>query len=493
MRNRTIENVMLIRPSNTMPKDSILRLTTPLSLLYLGAVLRNADYNVKILDSSCAGYHNQTFEGNDVTYGLSDENVTKKIEEFKPDIVGVTSMFSSQQKKALHYCDLVKAVGDIPVVIGGLHSSLFPQETLKNNSVDFVIMGEGEYRLLNLLESLNKGKEDFEFDGIAYRKSDGNLKINPFVSRIEDLNALPLPARDLIDMERYIQVGLPIGPFTKRERAEQVMTSRGCPFSCNFCSASDYFGHKLRTRSVDSVISEIEDLINKYDIQEIQFSDDNLTANKKRAKELFTKIKSYNISWCTPNGVMVKTLDKEIIKLMADSGAYQITFAIESGSERVLREIMRKEVPSKENVKKLVDLCREYGIQTHATFIVGLPGEKKEEVYSTLQYPFDIGFNSVSFFIASPLPGSRLREECERKGYLTEDSKLNVKTAEIVIPTDSPDYVMSREDLEKLVDTKTRKFNDFSKRKNPEFWDAKFKQFLKKHKEEAGTIYGRVT
>lgn len=493
MTNRRIEKVMLIRPSNTLPKDSILRLTTPFSLLYLGAVLRNANYDVKILDSCCDGYYNRTFGSQDVTYGLSDEEVVKRVKEFQPDIAGVTSMFSSQQKMALHYCDLVKSAGDMPVVIGGLHSSLFPKETLQYPSVDYVVMGEGESRLLNLLEDLNKGKMDFEFDGVAYRESNGGLKVNPMTSRIGDLNTLPLPARDLIDMERYIQVGLPIGPFTRRERVEQVMTSRGCPFFCNFCSAADYFGHKLRTRSADNVISEIEELVNKYGIQEIQFSDDNLTADKKRAKELFRRLKDYNLSWCTPNGVMVNTLDEEMIRLMAESGAYQITFAIESGSERVLKEIMRKTVPPKNRVKKLVDLCRETGIQTHATFIVGLPGERKEEIYTTLQYPFDMGFNSVSFFIASPLPGSRLREECKRKGYLTEDHKLNVKTAEIVIPPDSPDYVMPNEELERLADNKTREFNEYSKQRDPEAWDQKFQQFLKRKDADEKIILGRVT
>jgi len=493
MGNGIIEKVMLIRPSNTMPKDSILRLTTPLSLLYLGGVLRNSGYDVNILDSSCEGYYNRTFEGSDVTYGLSDQDVVKRIREYEPDIVGVTAMFSSQQNMALHYCGLVKSARDVPVVMGGLHSSLFPQETLKNPSVDYVVLGEGEYKLLNLIESLNKGKTEFEFDGIAYIENGENLKVNPSTSKIQDLNALPLPARDLIDMERYIQVGLPMGPFTRRERVEQVMTSRGCPFFCNFCSAADYFGHKLRTRSVDNVMNEIEELITKYQIQEIQFSDDNLTANKKKAKELFRRMKPYNLSWCTPNGIMVKTLDEEMIRLMAESGAYQITFAIESGSERVLREIMHKEVPSREKVKKLVDLCQEYKIQTHATFIVGLPGEKKEEIYSTLQYPFDINFNSASFFIASPLPGSKLREECKRKGYLTEDRKFNVKSAEIIIPPNSPDYVMPKEELVELVDKKTREFNNFSKQKDPHAWDLKFEQFIKKYKGNDDVIHGRVT
>lgn len=482
---------MLIRPSNTMPKDSVLRLTTPLSLLYVGAVARKAGYDVNILDSSCEGYYNRTIQGDEVTYGLSDNEVVKRIQDYGPDIVGVTSMFSSQQKKALHYAGLVKSAGDIPVVMGGLHSSLFPRETLEQGA-DFVIMGEGEYRLLKLLNSLNN-QTNPNFEGIAYRDN-GNVVINPAQGKIDNLDKLPLPARDLIQMQTYIQVGLPIGPFTRKERAEQVMTSRGCPFQCNFCSAADYFGHKLRTRSVENVIAEVDDLVKNYGIQEIQFSDDNLTANKKRAKDLFARLKPYNLSWCTPNGVMVKTLDEEMIGLMADSGAYQVTFAIESGSERILKKIMGKEVPSQARVKKLVELCHERGIQTHSTFIVGLPGEKREDIDATLRYAFEVGFNSASFFIASPLPGSRLRKECEEKGYLiNEGGKFNVKNAEIRIPKSSPDYVMDAEELEKLVDETTRKFNDFSRQRDPEAWNKKFEQFLKKGKGNEEVIKGRVT
>ena len=486
------KKVLLIKPSNTIPSDSLKRLITPLSLLYIASVLRENDYKVKILDSTCEGYDVEKKEGNNITYGLSDEAIKEQIIQFKPDIVGVTSMFSSQQEQALHCCDLVKEVDkSLPVVIGGLHSSLFPKETIQHNSIDYVIMEEGEYRFLQLLNDLNAGKKDFTFDGIAYLK-DKKVVINPPKQKIDNLDNLPLPARDLVDMEKYIKVGIPIGPFPRKERVEQVMTSRGCPFSCTFCSASNYFGHKFRARSVDNIMEEIDLLVNKYQIQEIQFTDDNLTADKKRAKELFKRLKEYDLSWCTPNGIMVKTLDEEMISLMAESGAYQITFAIESGNDRVLKDLIHKKVPKKEEVKKLTLLSQNKGIQVHATFIVGFPGETKEEINETLQYPFDIGFNSASFFILSPIPGSEIYANCKSKGYLSSnDVMLNVKTAEIIIPEQSTDFVISNMELEKLVDNKTREFNEFSKKQFPEEWDTKFKQFLKKHNDDL--LYGRVT
>lgn len=485
--------IMLINPSNTMPKDSVRRLTTPLGFLYMGAILRDAGYDVKILDSTCEGYYNTKVGGGYITYGLSDDEVVERIRRYGPDVVGISSMFSAHQKNALHQCDLVKLVNkEIPVVLGGIHPSMLPEESIRKNSVDYVMIGEGEYRLLNLLNSLNEGRKP-DFDGIAYKKN-GEIIINPMKTRIENLNSLPLPARDLIDMKKYIEVGVPFAPFSRKERVEQIMTSRGCPFNCVFCCSIKYWGRKVRMRSVENIIKEIDELVNKYNIQEIQFSDDNLTVNKDKAKELFKRLKPYNLSWCTPNGLMVKTLDEEMIKLMAESGAYQFSFGIESGSRRVLKEIIHKQVPPKEEVKKLVNICHEYDIQVHGMFIVGFPGETKKEMFETLDYPFDTNLDSASFFIASPLPGSELYRQCKEKGYLDEKKlKIDFKSSEIIIPKDSPDYVMSKEELEGLVDDKTREFNEFAKAKNPGAWDKKFAQFLKRHGDKADLILGRVT
>lgn len=203
-------------------------------------------------------------------------------------------------------------------------------------------------------------------------------------------------------------------------------------------------------RSVDNILEEIDELKTKYDIQEIQFLDDNLTSNKKMAKKLFRRLKDYDLSLCFPHGLMTKTMDKEMIELIADAGGYQISIAIESASPRVLKEIIDKPVPEKKIVKSLVDICHDNDIQVHGLFIVGLIGERKEEIFQTLDYPFEVGFDSASFFIANPLPGSRLYSECEEKGYLKKDIKsFDVKHSEIIIPKNSPDYVMSNEELEK--------------------------------------------
>jgi anaerobic magnesium-protoporphyrin IX monomethyl ester cyclase len=489
-----IKKVLLINPSNTMPADSIRRLATPLGLLYIAAVLEN-DYQVKIIDSTCEGYFNHYFSADKtyITYGLSDADIKKQIVDFAPDIVGITCMFTARTKDALRTCKLVKEVNtEIPVVLGGLQSSLFPNEMLSSGAVDFIVLGEGEFRLKSLIESLNKGKLP-DFDGIAYVK-DGEHIINPMQSRIQDLDSIPLPARHLVNMEKYIEIGVPFAPFSRRDRVEQILTSRGCPQHCNFCSSVAYWGRQFRSSSVDNIIKEIELLVSRYNIQEIQFTDDNMTINKKHAMELFTRLKDFNLSWCTPNGLMMATLDEKMIKLMAQSGAYQISCAIESGSPRVREEIIHKSVPPIDKVKRLVDIARENGIQVHGMFVTGFPGETREEISETLDYPFKVGFDSASFFIATPLPGSELYDYCRDKGYLPANpERIDFKSANINIPRNSPDYIIDPAELEALVDAKTREFNEFSKLRDPQAWDIKFKRFLDRHPDDADMILGRVT
>ena len=483
--------IMLINPSNTMLADSLRRVAPPMGLLYIGAVLKKNNYNVKVLDSSCEGYFNTKIKGKYVTYGLEDKEIIKHIENYKPDVVGISSMFSSQWSSTLYHCNLVKKVNkNIITVVGGIHPSLFAEDSIKHKEIDYVIIGEGEYRLLNLLNGLNKNEKP-NFDGVAYKKA-GKIFINPMTTRIENLDAIPFPDYSLIDFEKYISIGIPYSPFFKKERVAIVSTSRGCPYHCCFCSTVKFWG-KFRIRSVENILEEIDFLIKKYKIEEIQFSDDNMTINRARSVELFKKLKGRNIVWCTQHGLMAKTLDEELLNLMADSGAYQLTIAIESGSERVLKDIIHKPVPSKERIKELIGVCHKRGVGLHSLFVVGFPGETREEIEKTLNYPFEVGFDSASFFIANPMPGSELHDICKNKGYLVETATMDLKNCEINIPKNNPDFFMDGEELEKLVDKKTHEMNEYFLKKSPEQFKAKFEQFLKKHPNMTNQIMGRVT
>lgn len=480
--------IMLIEPGMIMPYDSIRRIGEPLGLLYIAASLEKHGYTVRILDSSAEGYYNvEELGGGYIRYGLSDSVISEKIKEFMPDLVGVSSLFSARMQETLRVCKLAKQIGEIAVVVGGLHPSLYPEDILKNSCVDYIIMREGEERFVRFLSG------ETGIDGIAYREGKDTI-INPPTSRINDLDELPFPARHLIDMDTYFDIAVPYAPFFKDNRVAQILSSRGCPGSCNFCSTVNYWGRSFRSRSVNSIIDEIQHLKDKYDIKEVQFVDDNLTANPKRAKELFRRLKSLNLHWCTPHGLMVNTLDDDILDIMGDSGCYQISLAIESGSPRVLKEIIHKNI-NLERVKHLIEKAHENNIGVHLLFLVGLPGEKKEEILQTLDFPFRTEADSISFFIASPLPGSELYEYSLQKGYLDSgDFGLDLKKVKICIPDASPDnYGMKAEELERVVDQRTREFNEKARMRNPGAWENKFKGFLGKHPELSTTIMGRVT
>jgi len=487
------KKIMLINPSNSVAKSSVRRIAPPLGILYLGSSLEQNGYAVDIIDSPCEGYYNILKKSEYIVYGLKDKQIKRRVEYFDPDFIGISSMFSSSQPRALHHADLVKEVSNAPVVMGGIHPSIEPVETLKHKSVDFVIEGEGEQRLLKLLNMLNKGEKDFNFDGISYKKK-GKIIYNPRKTRIQNLDLIPFPNRNLVNFEKYVDIGVPFAPFPKGKRPCQILTSRGCPFHCVFCSTVNHWGRTFRKRSVDNIMKEIHYMIDKYKVDEIQFADDNMTIDKQRAFELFERYRDeVKLPWCTPHGLMIKTLDKKMIKVMAESGAYQVTIAIESGSRRVLKEIIHKPVPPKEVVKEFVDLFHKYGVQVHGLFVVGFPGEKKKEIIKTLEYPFDVGFESVTYFTANPMPGSELYDICKEKGYLKENGYKDFKAAEIIIPKKSSDYFMSPIELTKLVEKYTEKYNRWSMKHFPEQWKNKFKVFLEKHPEQKEKLLGRVT
>ncbi len=486
MKNK--KKVMLVEPGMVMPKDSIRRIGEPLGLLYVGAFLEKSGYEVKILDSSAEGYYNITDIGDGyIRYGLNDDEIMKTIEDFMPDVLGVSSLFSARMSETLKICGLAKKIGNITVVVGGLHPSLYPQEVLGDPNVDCVIMWEGEYRFARFLAG------EYATEGIAY-KNNGGIVINQSTSRITTLDDLPFPARHLVDMERYFDIAVPYAPFFKNNRVVQILSSRGCPGRCNFCSTVNYWGRRFRERSVDNIIREITFLKEKYNIGEVQFTDDNLTANPRRAKELFLRMKELHLDWCTPHGLMISTVDENLLRAMGESGCYQISLAVESGSTRVLKEVIHKYVDLTK-VIRLIDNAHEYGIGVHLMFLVGLPGERKEEVLQTLDFPFKTKADSVSFFIASPLPGSELYEMCLKRGYLVNgDFGMDLKRVKIKIPKNSPDYYgIEPEELEAMVEESTRECNDTAKKRNPEAWKNKFDSFLKKHPELSTTIMGRVT
>jgi magnesium-protoporphyrin IX monomethyl ester (oxidative) cyclase len=425
-------------------------LTPPLGLAYIAAVLEERAYDVKILDVSAEDFCNrQEISGEYTQIGLSYEEIKTRMNDFNPDVVGVSCLFSSQVQSMCNICRIAKETNErIFTVVGGGHPSALPEESLMKDYIDFVVIGEGEYTMLDLMEAIMRGYDFSNIDGLGFKNGE-RIVINPKTKFIEDLDELPLPARHLLPMQTYFKANLPHSGTSRKSPNTPIMTSRGCTGRCIFCANAKFWGRRYRTRSVDKVLDEMEYLIEEYGVKEIQFIDDNLTLNRKRTIELFSRMieRNLNLCWNTPQGIAANTLDEAILRKMKESGCYEITLAIESGDEKVLSDIMKKPLKL-EKVTQLVKKAKKLGIMTKGFFVVGLPGETKEQMRKTFDLAKQLKLDSAGIFIASPLPGTELYRLCRENDYLVEGfsfEKINYAKGNI----ETPDFTAS--ELEEMV------------------------------------------
>ncbi len=406
---------LLVQPPLTLLKYEIPSLVPPLGLAYIAAVLEKEGFPVEILDATALGERHE--KGERVHLGLTWKEIEAEIKKREPDLVGVSCSFSSQSQNAHKVAGIVKkADPDTKVAFGGAHASTLPQEVLKDKSVDLIVRGEGEMTFLELAKALEKGREISRLEGTAVRAGK-KIRINKPRPYIQDLDSLPFPARHLLPMERYVNA-MSHGPDLLRNPHTSMVTSRGCPGNCVFCSIHTIWGRGWRPRSAGNVLDEIEHLVEKYGIKEIHFEDDNLTLDRKRTQEICKGViaRGLDISWTTPNGVALWTLDKETLQLMKRSGCYKLCFGIESGDPETLRFI-RKPVKL-DRAQQAIDWAKQAGIWTHGFFVIGFPFETKGSIENTIAFAKKSGLDFASFFLATPYPGTELYSVMEKSGLI---------------------------------------------------------------------------
>ena len=460
-KNRKINKVMLMSPRYTLYKDDVRRCVPPSGLAYIAAYIEKQGYEVRIVDASAEGYQNTIEEDDFISYGLSDDEIRKRILEFRPDIVGVSCLFSSQYKNARKLLEIIKTTEPgIITVTGGSHPTYTVKESLDDKNLDFIVLGEGELTTTRLLQALNDNGNLTDVSGIAFRK-DGEYCINGDIPYIADLDQLPFPARHLLNMELYFKINMPQSPYPKGKRVAQILTSRGCPAKCVFCTTTNFWGNRYRGRTARNVVEEVEILSQKYGIDEIQFSDDNLTLNKNRAMQIIDGIKHLGLHWCSPQGIAVWAMDEELLEGMKESGCYQLTFAIESGNQDVLDNIVKKPLKL-HRVAPLVKKAQSLGIKVHGFFVCGLPGETIAQMHQTYDFAKAAGFDSASFFVATPLVGTELLEVCRREKYLKENTSYQEQLYKIG-NINTPDFIST--EVEQLVREFNKKYNEADTRK----------------------------
>ena len=359
----------------------------PLGLAYLASLAREEGHYVSIFDFAAMN--------------LDIESSKQKLREFDPDIVGITSTTPAIYD-AYEIARVTKEINESSIVmIGGPHVTFLPSYTLRNcPHIDAVVRGEGEETFRETLRALER---EFRVDslrgirGITYRDPSGEIKENEQRPLIRDLDSLPIPAYDLIEWDLY-RVG--------KLRYGVIMSSRGCPFNCIFCSSSLQFGSKWRAHSVRRVIEEIRILREDFGIREIEFLDDTFTLNRKRAREICDEIvrEGMDISWSASS--RVNTLDGETANSMRRAGAHTVYLGIESGTQRVL-DFIGKGI----TVSQAVDAVKtalKSGLQVLGSFVIGFPIERREDIERTVSFAKSLGLKYAQFTVATPYPGTRL-------------------------------------------------------------------------------------
>ena len=390
--------------------------TFPYTLGLLSAILKDK-YDVKILDANLED--------------LTPEQTKKRIAEYKPDIFGVTCMSMEYEKDfKIMTAKAKEAYPETKVIRGGIFPTLLPEVAMRDRNTDYLLIGEAECRLLRLLENLEKEKSLKDIDGIAYREN-GKVIIQNTTGFVQNLDSIPLPYYDNLDFFAYANKATKYSAYVYPRRFPYAfsMSSRGCPFNCTFCSSNAINGPKIRYRSPESVLKEIEWLVNKYGVKEIIFLDDNFFLDRERLIKILKGLikRNYDLEWKTTN-IAVYALDDEILELMRKSGCYQIFLAVESGTKEGLA-LINKPFPDKilSNSKHIVEKAKSLGFDVGAMYVIGSPGETWEQIRQTIRFAEYLDTDYASFNIATPLPKTKLYEIAKEQNLLPPDFDFNAE------------------------------------------------------------------
>ncbi|MFA5350386.1 MAG: radical SAM protein [Candidatus Omnitrophota bacterium] len=373
----------------------------PLNLCLLAAYVRqqNKDVEIRILDSE--------------NMGLNQADTVKEIRHFYPDLIGITANTCVFDSVKILTALIKNILPTVPIILGSSHVSALPEQSLRESKADFVVVGEGEIALSEVIAKMQNGENSWdEINGLAYL-ANGKPRINPPVKLIQDLDVLPFPARDLIDNRRYSAAPtkrVSLGPITL------ISTSRGCPYDCGFCAQQAIWGRRTRLRSPESVVVEIEECVNKYNIRTFNFTDELFTSNLERVMSISHLIceKKLNIKWVC--SARAEKFDFKVLKTMHTAGCREISFGVESGNQKILERISKG--TNLQEIHRVINLAKKAGITTHASYILGYIGESESTIKDTIRFAKQLNTHVAAFFIASPLPGSRLYREFLENGYL---------------------------------------------------------------------------
>jgi magnesium-protoporphyrin IX monomethyl ester (oxidative) cyclase len=392
---------LLMFPPNNMGAvlgkgKAFIKSSAPLGLLYIAAVLEQHGEPVEFLDAFASG-----FGVNEVVAAVKDKN---------PRLLGISSLTSDAPVTTEILRRLRKEMPGLKILLGNHHPAVFAQWFLEQNLADFVCPGEGEYATLELLRVLREGGDLSSVPGIIWRDDRGGINVNARRPDIADLNELPMPARHLAPMERYR-----ISFYFGGGRSEGLITSRGCPNRCAFCTV--HKGSKPRYRKASLMVEELVDCLHlKYHYKHAFFMDSLFMGHRQRIFEFcdIMKRRKRRPLWSCEGHV--NFVDERLLREMKAAGCYSVSFGIESGVQRLLDNVNKKQKLAR--IKESVILTKKAGIKTNGLFILGLPGERPEDTEATINFALSLPLDFAQFSIFTPYPGCQIFYELVESGQI---------------------------------------------------------------------------
>jgi anaerobic magnesium-protoporphyrin IX monomethyl ester cyclase len=399
---------LLINPKSSLPIDT--RTSPSLGLAYLAAVSEQAGHQIRVYDGDVEALP-----------------LEAALREFEPHIVGITAN-TTQITAAWRDAAIVKQVSNIPVVLGGPHPTVLPDESAAKPFVDAVVRSEGEATWTEILSRLDKAElstTGMSWDGIlgvTFRQADGSVVSAPDRPPIpvEELDAMPFPAWHLFRLEQYTNLQPAVDQVSGHSLP--ILTSRGCPYRCTYCSQIG--PRRWRARSTKSVVAEWRWLVKEQGAVEIGVLDDSFNINRQRVLEICQALLDeglHHVPWIMINGIRANLADEELLGAMKRAGCIRTAFGVESGNQAILDTVVDKHL-TLDQVRSAFRAARAVGLETIGFFIIGLPGETEATMDDTIRLACELDPLVANFSIATPFPGTQMYETVKAQGRLLAET-----------------------------------------------------------------------